>query len=209
MKLWALSSGIVLGLVLLGGRAVAAEPKLLLISEFIERDDPETQTSVPESIQKDMFQSACKFMERVYPDIDKDWMQKEFAKILLKDRYELLQLHNPWPPMVRIRSGLVVQMEIAFPHCQIIQVAANRAPPGVVPEELGKPLALQGAESRAQSALERLVGGPEEARRFRVNRFRRGAIGLGRFSFRPVWAVLGPPRLDGCLLACLQIQWIR
>ena len=85
-------------------------------------------------------------------------MQKELGKILLKDRYQLLQLHNPWPAMVRITSKSTIQMDVAFPYCEIIDVAANRPPPGVVPEELEKPLAVQDAEVRARRVFGRLVG---------------------------------------------------
>ena len=50
------TSIILLGFV--SGRALAAKPSYLDMPEFVETDQPGTQVSVPDSIQKDMYRSA-------------------------------------------------------------------------------------------------------------------------------------------------------
>ncbi len=196
MKLSILPVTIILTSAFLGGRMVAAEPRVHMMKEFIERDEPETQVAVPESIQKDLYRSACQFLQSIYPDIDRDWMRNECGMVLLKDRYGLLRLHNPWPPMVRIQSKAMIQMDIAFPCCEIIEIGANRPPPGVVLEKLAKPLTLEGAEVRAPG-LGQGRWWSRAGRPFRGDVFWRGARQLRLFSYCRVAQSSGRVALAG------------
>ncbi len=118
-----LASVIVLTFALLASRAVAAEPKPLVMREFIERKEAETEFSVPESIQKDMCRSASTFLETVYPDVDKGWMRDELGKWLLKDHYGLQELNHP---RVRLTIKDTIQLDMTFPWRDDIEVRANR-----------------------------------------------------------------------------------
>jgi hypothetical protein len=138
--------------------------------EFVESDEPETQSVVPKSIQDDFYRSACVFLESVYPDIDKDWVRKECGESLLRERYGLLRLQYPRSARVRVSVKGTMRMDLAFPWCDFIEMGANRAPPGVVPEVLQEPLALRDAEARARGVLGRVVGGAESASRFELTR---------------------------------------
>jgi hypothetical protein len=159
----------ILALAYPGAPAIAAEPKPNAQEEFFEdRDEPTKQATVPEIVQKDVYQSACKFMESVYPDIDKDWMHKRCGDALMKDRYGLLELQYPRSARVRVRVKATIQMDLAFPWCDFIEMGANRPPPGVVPEVLAKPLTLEEAEVRARRTLTRVVGDAQIASRFKV-----------------------------------------
>ena len=120
--------------------------------------EPEVAASVPKIIQQDMDEKACRFLDSVYPGIDKDWVRTQCGKVLLKDRYGLLRLQNPrWPPLIRIGSMIgtggkdAIHMDMSFPWCDIIilQLDAARLPPGVVPEKLANPLTRQEAEAQS------------------------------------------------------------
>ena len=177
----------------LGSRSVAAQPNANVSKEFFEEDDRDpraptppvvgeaagkpansdqagAEAIVPDSIQKDLYQLTCKFLQRVYPDIDKEWMQKECGAVLLKDRYHLLRLDTPNCPIVRLRVKATVQMDLNFPWCDVVEMGANRVLPGVTPEKLDKPLTLKEAEVRARAVLGRLVGDPKSESQFKVTR---------------------------------------
>ena len=169
MKLTSLWPAMILALAYPGAPAIAAEPKPNAQEEFFENwDEPEKPAAVPEVIQKDLYELACKFVESVYPDIEKDWMHKQCGEAFLKDRYGLLELQYPQSARARIRVKGTIQMDLAFPWCDSIEMGANRALPGVVPEVLTKPLTLGEAETRARGVLARVVGGVEKANRFEL-----------------------------------------
>jgi hypothetical protein len=194
VKLRTLSSAIIFTFAFLGGWTIGVEPPSYVIPEFVERNKPETQVPVPECIQKDLYQAACKFLEGVYPDVDKDWMRKEFGKALLKDRYGLQRLNNP---MVRFIVKDVIQMEMTFPWCDVIEVAANRPPPGVIPEKLEKPLTLEDAEIRARRVLARVVGDANAAGRFEVTESGEAQSNCDYFRFVEFARWSGHPALIG------------
>ena len=60
-------------------------------------------------------------------------------------------------------------MRMAFPWCNVIEIEAHLAPPGVVPEQLQKPFALGDAEARA-SCTARFVGDAGRADKFETTR---------------------------------------
>ena len=165
------------------GGTVAAEPKAHVAREFTERDEPMRQASVPGIIQTDFYRSACKFLESVYPDIDKDWMHSECREALLKDRYSLLELQYPRSARARISVKGTLRMDIAFPCCDFIELGANQPPAGVLPEKLERPLTLKEAEAHARRVLARVVGGSESERRFEVTESAEAQDDYDHFDF--------------------------
>ena len=124
--------------------------------------------SVPKIIQQDMYAEACRYLGKVYPDVDKQWVRTECAKVFLKNRYGLMRLQYPWPPTVRIQTKATIQMDVAFPDCRTVLLGARRLPPGVVSEELEKPLTLDLAQERARRVLDRFIGDLERAKSFKA-----------------------------------------
>ena len=160
--------------------------------------------AVPEIIQKDLYQSACRFLEGVYPDIDKDWMRKECGKALLKDRYGLLRLHRAiWPAMVPVLNTDTFKMDMAFPWCDVVEIEALRPPPGVSPEKLEKPLTLAEAEVRARRVLAVMTGGPDRARRFEATVSGGRRAGYDYFIFEEF---ANPPGRYALAHACIDIR---
>ena len=66
-----------------------------------------------------------------------------------------------------------------------------------MPGELGKPLTLEGAETRARRVLERLVGGPEQARRFELRESGEAQHDWDGFRFVEFAQSSGNPALAG------------
>jgi hypothetical protein len=165
-KLLIFSMTAILTYAFLSRRGAAADSDGGAMHEFLEgRNEPEIYLAVPEIIRKDMYRAACEFIEKVYPQIDKEWIRKGIGARLLKDRFGLIRVHNSWPPMVCVRIDGTIEMVMAFPDYHTIELRANRRPPGVTGEELKQPLTLNGAETRGREVLRRLVT-PNQAPRF-------------------------------------------
>jgi hypothetical protein len=148
--------------------AAAAEEPTFPRPWLLTEDERYFVAPVPKIVQQDMYEAACRFLEAVYPDVDKVWVRKECGDGLLKDEYSLGRfLSWPWPPTVRFGSTAAVEVEMNLP-CGACTLESRQPPPGVVLEKLESPLSLADAEIRARRVLARLVGDVERARRFKL-----------------------------------------
>ena len=122
----------------------------------------------PKIVQQDMHEAACRFVEKAYPEIDKDWARKEFGKALLQDRYAIFRVDRGFWPTVRVGGEGTIKLEMTFPWCEFLSLEAGKPPPWVTPEKLKKSLTLGEAESRAHRVLTRLAGDAQSARGFNL-----------------------------------------
>ena len=71
-----------------------------------------------------MYEAACGFAEKVYPDIDKDWLRKECGNSLLQDRYAIFRVDGGFGRRLRWKLD-VIGLEVTFPSHDLFLLNAT------------------------------------------------------------------------------------
>jgi hypothetical protein len=128
MKRLTFSLMVLIAPALLAGVGVADAPKpngAWLLGE----DERYFVTPIPKTVQQDMYEAACQFVEKVYPDIDKDWVRSECGKALLQDRYAIFRVDRGFWPTVRVGGEGTIKLEMTFPWSDFLLLEAGQPPP--------------------------------------------------------------------------------
>jgi len=168
---------------MLGNAAVADESNIRR-PWLLGEDEGYCAVPVSSIVQRDMYEAACGYLEKVYPDIDKEWMRKECGSALLQDRYPVFRADRGFWPSARAGTEGLVRLEITFPWHDRFLLDARKPPPGAVLEKLSKPLTLADAEGRARVVLARVLADPNRARRFSLERSGEAQNNYYYFDFR-------------------------